>query len=165
MEKMKGYFACPLASGEDRKTALALVELIEKLGHKILDRHVVAGYEKSREEFCKNSGLSLDDYNPVNVRNQDLKWVMESSFMVLDYTNGSWGGGIDLCHASTVRHLRGLEPIPILCLRRKNTRASLLVLGISEEEFPLVFHAEYESLEEAEEHIRNFFLLIPRLYE
>lgn len=153
---MKGYFACPLASGRDRKTALTLVELIESRGHKVLDRHVIASEGRGKEEFCKNSGLPLNDFNPQNVRRQDLLWVIESEFMVLDYTYGSWGGGIEFDHATVVRELLGLKPIPILCLRQKDATPSWLVLGVDTLHFSKVRLKEYSVLYEAKKILSEF---------
>ena len=156
MVDMKGYFACPLAQGRDRETALALVNVIESFGHTILDRHVVAEEGRGREEFCKNSGIGPKNFNPQSVRKQDLEWVMQAEFMVLDYTNGSWGGGIEFDHATVLRKALGLKPIPILCLRHKDAKASCLILGIDRQEFSLVFFEEYETLIEAKELTMRF---------
>jgi len=110
---IKGYFACPLASGsnQEREKVRAMVGLIEKMGYKILDRHVVFPYEGDEitAEFCRNSGIKKDDVSPQVVRRQDLDWVLESQFMVLDCTVGSWGGGIEFDHATVVRKLLGLK--------------------------------------------------------
>lgn len=157
MEAIKGYFACPLASGDDPVKAKSMVGLIEEMGFVVLDRHVIVGYDKSKEEFCKNSGIKVEDYGPIAVRRQDLEWVLESEFMVLDCTNGSWGGGIEFDHATVVRMLLGLEPIPILCLRHKDSKPSYLIWGIDPKQFPMVWLREYKCLKEALDIILEFF--------
>ena len=154
---MKGYFACPLAGGDDSQKAKAIVGLIEKMGFVVLDRHVIFPHGEGKEEFCKNSGMKLEDFNPQTVRRQDLDWVFESQFMVLDCSCGSWGGGIELDHATVVRQLLMMEPIPILCLRRKDTKPSYLIWGIDPKQFPKVWLREYGCLKEALKIIAEFF--------
>ncbi len=162
MQGIRGYFACPLASGDNPEKAKAMVGLIEKMGYQVLDRHVIVGYDESKGEFCKNSGIKPEDYGPIAVRWQDLNWVLESEFMVLDCTNGSWGGGIELHHATVVRQLLPPEnpfsrPIPILCLRQKDSRPSYLIWGIDPKQFPMVWLREYKDLKEALNIIIGFF--------
>jgi len=153
---MDGYFACPLASGRNREMALAIVELIERFGHKILDRHVVAEEGKGKEEFCKNSGISPENFNPQSVRKQDLEWIMRAGFVVLEYMNGSWGGGIEFDHATVIRELLGLNQIPILCLLRAGATPSWMILGIDSKKFPKVWLMEYRDIIDMERIIEHF---------
>lgn len=152
---MKGYFACPIASGENIELARELVKVIEEKGHKVLDRHVVSfsGIEDKLQEFSKNSGIPIKDVNPKTLREQDLKWVMEADFVVLDYTNGSWGGGIEFDHATVVRKLMNLDPIPILCLSKKEKKGSWMVKGAC---FPKIKFKEYTSVEDAKAIVSEF---------
>jgi len=149
---MKGYFACPLASGREHTKAEELVLFIEGHGHDILDRHVIAPEGKAAEWFYENSGL---EYNKFNARKQDLIWVLEADFFIADYTNGSWGGGVEFDHATVVRKLMGLPPIPILCLK-EHGRGSWLIEGIDPKEFPNMWTREYSNLGDAKVIIAEF---------
>jgi|GEM_PF-3498926 len=150
---MKGYFALSIACGHDWSLAKELVEYIESLGHEILDRHVIFPTNKQRlEHFSKNSGIQ--DVNPFTVREQDLKWVRESEFMIVEYTNGSWGGGIEFDQATALRQALGLPPIPILCLLQKGKKGSWIIQGAK---FPKLYLREYFDIKEAKEIIKDFF--------
>lgn len=151
----KAYFACPLAGDRDKEKATEFVLLIEEHGYEILDRHVIAPREEMKEVFCKNSGLPLSEYSPHSVRKQDLEWVLESEVMVLDFTKGSWGGGIELHHATVVRQLLGLNPIPILCLIECGKRKSYLIAGL-DVEFTNVRIESYIDVREAKDIIVEF---------
>jgi len=125
---MQGFFGCSIADKHDAASVSALVAFIEGLDHTVFNRHVIGETEAARAKIFKEvSGL---EYNTVNARRQDLDWVMASEFAVFEISNGSWGGGIEFDHATVVRHILDLEPIPILCLIHEARRPSWLISGL-----------------------------------
>ncbi len=176
---MDGYFACSIADVHDVEKVRELITSIENLGHKILNRHVAGkDYTEKEKIFCARAGLSrAHDFNPVNVMMQDLNWVMECQFMVCDVTHGSWGGGIELAHATAMRNVLDLTPIPILCICYKEKMGSWLVLGLASLIKPVidfdwyepmsraVDFAFYHSIEDAKDIIKKFLDGVEEKYE
>lgn len=172
-EKLQGYFTCPLASNENPERVKELILFIESLGFVILDRHVMgADHEEKKRIFCQLAGIDPKYYNSVNVRLQDLAWVMQSQFMICDVTLGSYGGGIEFDHATAIRRLSGLDETPILCLLEADKKDSLLISGCVDEfeaaipfdwynpKFEKVTLRRYQNLHQAKELIKEFLLSI-----
>lgn len=153
---MKGFFACPLASGENLEKSQRIVSFIKSMGHHILNKHVSVSREERDRVFSEMSGVPIGDVDKFVTRKQDLMWILKTEFMVLDFTHGSWGGGIEFHHATVVRKLLGMHDIPILCLKERDKRGSWLIEGIDSEEFPKVLIQEYSGFTEIEETIREF---------
>ena len=160
---LKVYISTSLRGGldPDFKLVQELAEYLKAKGAKILDEHVVKDKEQSFETLkrrVKEDGEKLlyPEQPWFDIRRFDTKWVDEADLLIAFVNNPSLGVGMEIERA-LLRVERGLKPIPIICLVRKEKLDSLswMVRGIKEENFYLI---PYENSKEIIEAIQKIVL-------
>ena len=128
------YLAVPIIAKRDLSKAQFLSKTIEDMGHQIISKWVTR----------TDPGFKI---TPREVFERDIKGVKECDILVAEISNRSHGVGMEIMLA----HLQGKE---ILCLSRKDTVISRMILGL-----PRAILIEYSSKNKAvkklEEYLRK----------
>ncbi len=135
---MKIYFAGSIRGGRnDKELYLQLIQHLANYGN-VLTEHVGDG---NLTEFGEEG--PSDDW----IYNRDMCWVRESDVVIAEVSTPSLGVGYEIGRAEDTNKR-------ILCLYRdqQNKRLSAMISGN-----PNVKIARYETLEDAVNHIDNFF--------
>ncbi len=154
LKGLKVYISTSLRGGldPDFKLVQELAEYLKAKGAKILDEHVVKDKEQSFETLkrrVKEDGEKL--FYPeepwFDIRRFDTKWVDEADLLIAFVNNPSLGVGMEIERA-LLRVERGLNPIPIICLVRKEKLDSLswMVRGIKDKNFFLYAYSNFQDI-------------------
>jgi nucleoside 2-deoxyribosyltransferase len=123
------YLAVPLIGGRDLESARKLAEIIERLGHGVVSKWVVAS----------DPGWGM---TPDAVYQRDTQGVRECDGLVAEVSTPSHGVGMEIMLA----HTMGKK---VICTCKKGTKISRLLQGM-----PGIGIIEYGSFEELEGRLR-----------
>ena len=135
---MKIYFAGSIRGGRnDKEIYLLLIEYIRNFGE-VLTEHV--GSPELTEEGEK-------DLSDGEIFQNDMNWLKECDALIAEVTTPSLGVGYEIGVAETLGK-------PILCLFRPEAglRLSAMISGNNR-----LSVREYNTLNQAKDHIKNFF--------
>jgi nucleoside 2-deoxyribosyltransferase len=124
------YLAVPLIGDRDMESARKLAEIIERLGHEVVSRWVIAS----------DPGWGM---NPDAVYRRDAQGVRECDGLVAEVSTPSHGVGMEIMLA----HMLGKK---VICACKKGAKLSRLLQGM-----PGIVIIEYGSFEEMEAKLRS----------
>jgi nucleoside 2-deoxyribosyltransferase len=136
---MKIYFGFTVAG--DRSTidaARRVVQLLEKLGHEVLTRHLV---EENAWEADRTIG-------PQDVFRRDMAWLDRCDLFIAEVSGSSFGLGFETGYLLGSTN----KKVVLLYRRELEKRVSLLITGNTHPNCSLL---PYTTVEEAEELIAN----------
>jgi len=164
---MKVFYGAAIQGAENREKRAnihkTIIDTIKKQGFEVYTEHTTGKtYEEAIEKLEQSIGkMPKDDLKRRNfVRNKMIEGI-ESNIVaaVFEVSTPSLGTGVEIAHAY-LRPRMGLKEIPILALYEKDywpNKLSTMIRGISSEEFQIFYLVEYESIDDVEKIIHNFF--------
>ncbi len=149
-------------SNTDPNLGYKIISFLKKNGAKVLDEHVGARNHTEKVETLKRiAGFDMekDTEAMYKVRKFDTDMVDKATNLIAIVNGPSHGVGMEIERA-LLKHQRGLNKTPVLCLVHKNYLNSLtwMVRGIDEEHFNL---GVYESLKDIQKLISDFLNVNP----
>ncbi len=137
-----------------------LVQFMKDLGFDVISEHVA---ERTLQEnnilFTKNTGIDLTAVkNPMQVKQKaNLKMVDTADYMVCIIDGPSHGVGMEIMRG-LLKPKIGLNTTQILCLVHEDNldKVTIMLRGISKEEFPNFSISTYADLISAKNIVKEF---------
>lgn len=140
-----------------------IINKIKKLGYHVLTEHTTGtSYAEAINRLEESIGpLPKDELlRRQYVRDKMIQFVEgDITASVFELSIPSLGTGIEFAHAY-LRPKIGLSEIPVLGLYQKDywpNKLSTMIRGLTKKTAPQVTIYEYESIEDAEQYLENFF--------
>jgi len=168
---MKVFYGAAIQGAENREKRVVIhktiIDLIKKQGFDVYTEHTTGKtYKEAIEKLERSIGkMPKDDLKRrIFVRNKMIEGI-ESDIVaaVFEVSTPSLGTGIEIAHAY-LRPRMGIKEIPILALYEKDywpNKLSTMITGIPIEEFPNFNLKEYNTINDVENIVQNFFMQIP----
>ena len=132
---MKIYFGFTVAGDRSAiETARRVVELLEKLGHEVLTRHLVND----------NAWEADRSIRPQDVYRRDMAWLEQCDLFIAEVSGSSYGLGFEAGYLLGATN----KKVVLLYRREAEKRVSLLITGNTHANCTLL---PYASVEEAEQ--------------
>ena len=132
---MKIYFGFTVAGDRSSiATARKVVHLLEKMGHEVLTRHLVAD----------NAWEADRSISPRDVYQRDMVWLQQCQLFVAEVSGSSFGLGFETGYLLGATNKR----VILLYRRELESKVSLLITGNMHPNCTLVPYGAVEEVEE-----------------
>jgi len=164
---MKVFYGAAIQGAENREKRAnihkTIIDSIKKEGFDVYTEHTTGKtYEEAIEKLEQSIGkMPKDDLKRrIFVRNKMIEGIeSDIKAAVFEVSTQSLGTGVEIAHAY-LRSRMGLKEIPILALYEKDywpNKLSTMIRGMSKKELPNFDLVEYESINDTEKIIHQFF--------